>query len=305
MNKALVEVAIGLLFYQGQVLVGWREAKQHQGNKYEFPGGKVELNETAQHACRRETREEVGIDIAHWHAFDLIKHEYEDLCVHLHIFHAEVNQQQLGQIQSPWTWQAREQLLHLSFPKANQTIIQRLCPPQQMKILNVNLEDDLVSVQQALTSSIDQGWIYLRGQLSANLIAQLETCEVLWLQRLVVNIEVYQQASLALQTQIAAVHFRQQQMTIEMRPQHKCCLAACHDQASLILAQELGFEVLLLSPVHMTASHPEQVGLGWQAFEQLAQSCAVPVFALGGIKPTDLAQAQQHAAYGVAGLSGF
>lgn len=41
MNKPIVQVAIGILLHQSKVLVGWREAKQHQGNKHEFPGGKL------------------------------------------------------------------------------------------------------------------------------------------------------------------------------------------------------------------------------------------------------------------------
>ena len=34
MSKTKIDVEIALLLYRGQVLVGWREAKQHQGNKY-------------------------------------------------------------------------------------------------------------------------------------------------------------------------------------------------------------------------------------------------------------------------------
>ena len=70
MSKPLVQVAIAILLHQGKVLVGWRQAEQHQGNKHEFPGGKVEAGETPEQACRREVLEEVGIDIQDWHAFD-------------------------------------------------------------------------------------------------------------------------------------------------------------------------------------------------------------------------------------------
>ena len=54
MSKPLVQVAIAILLHQGKVLVGWRQAEQHQGNKHEFPGGKVEAGETPEQACRRE-----------------------------------------------------------------------------------------------------------------------------------------------------------------------------------------------------------------------------------------------------------
>ena len=70
MAKATVDVAIAILLHKSKVLVGWRQANQHQGNKHEFPGGKVELGETPEQACRREIFEEVGIGLKDWHVFD-------------------------------------------------------------------------------------------------------------------------------------------------------------------------------------------------------------------------------------------
>lgn len=60
MAKAIVDVAIAILLHKSKVLVGWRQADQHQGNKHEFPGGKVELGESPEQACRREIYEEVA-----------------------------------------------------------------------------------------------------------------------------------------------------------------------------------------------------------------------------------------------------
>ena len=84
MAKPSIHVAIALLFYRGKVLVGWRNAEQHQGNKHEFPGGKFEEKETPIQACRREVMEEVGIDLTDWHNFDFVQHDYDDLQVNLH-----------------------------------------------------------------------------------------------------------------------------------------------------------------------------------------------------------------------------
>lgn len=86
MAKAIVDVAIAILLHKSKVLVGWRQADQHQGNKHEFPGGKVELGESPEQACRREIYEEVGIGLKEWHPFDIIRHEYEDVIVNLHLF---------------------------------------------------------------------------------------------------------------------------------------------------------------------------------------------------------------------------
>lgn len=41
MAKATVDVAIAILLHKSKVLVGWRQANQHQGNKHEFLVGKL------------------------------------------------------------------------------------------------------------------------------------------------------------------------------------------------------------------------------------------------------------------------
>ena len=61
MAKPSIHVAIALLFHRGKVLVGWRNAEQHQGNKHEFPGGKVEVGETPVQACRREVMKKLEL----------------------------------------------------------------------------------------------------------------------------------------------------------------------------------------------------------------------------------------------------
>ena len=99
MSKPTIHVAIAILLHQGKVLVGWREANQHQGNKHEFPGGKVEEGETPLAACRREIYEEVGVGLQDWHTFDVIRHEYDDVIVNLHLFHAIVPTALLNEIQ--------------------------------------------------------------------------------------------------------------------------------------------------------------------------------------------------------------
>lgn len=127
-----IHVAIGILMYQQQVLVGWREAAQHQGNKHEFPGGKVEPNESPWQACQREIEEEVGITELDGFAWPSMCHEYADLTVHLHVFASYLNAQQVAQIQAPWQWYHRDALRTLNFPQANVALIERLNWPKQL-----------------------------------------------------------------------------------------------------------------------------------------------------------------------------
>jgi 8-oxo-dGTP diphosphatase len=84
------------------------------------------------------------------------------------------------------------------------------------------------------------------------------------------------------------------------------CSAAAHDAGELRRAAALGLGSALLGPVRATPTHPGQPGLGWAGFEALrALVPELPVYALGGLGPADLAEARRHGAQGVAGIRGF
>lgn len=299
MSQSCIEVAIGLLFYQSQVLVGWRNSTQHQGNKYEFPGGKVEVGERAIDACRREIFEEVGVDLEQWHVFDLIQHQYDDVTVKLHIFHAQLSASQLDQIRAPWSWYTRPALTKLNFPAANQQMIQRLLWPHLIKI-----SADLHHID----ALADDRLLYLRCDAAQfdSLVPQLNQLSAAQLSRLILNIDLWTRLERSQQAHIGAVHFKQRQLLQYPEiPRQVRCIAACHDAESIAAANRLGMQAMTLSPVHHTATHPEQQGMGWAQFAQLVAQTQLPVFALGGMNPVELDTAQQHGAYGLAGIGHF
>ena len=296
MTKATIHVAIALLFYQNQVLVGWREARQHQGNKYEFPGGKVEKGELPVEACRREVMEEVGIDIERWHVSDFISHEYEDLIVNLHIFHASVQPAQLAEIKQPWRWYHREELGQLNFPKANHSMIQKLQWPQRIKI-----SEDLNILSNLDTDQM----LYWRVDLTSERIMQLAQCPVDQLSKLIVNQQLWSHLNELQQQTIRTIHLKQTQLMELKQGDLKSgyrYLAACHDLSALIHAEQIGCEAALLSPVLATETHPDTPALGWERFKQMAEQVQIPVFALGGLRTEDLHDAKRQHAYGIAGI---
>lgn len=298
MPKPIVDVAIAILIHRGKILVGWREEQQHQGGKHEFPGGKVEQGETPEEACRREIYEEVGIGLKDWHQFDYIHHEYDDIIVNLHLFHSYVPDELLNLIHQPWAWYTRDQLLHLNFPKANKNIIKRLYWPHLIKISNT-----LSTVESS------DALLYWRiEEFEPQYIEQLTALDEGQRSSLIINVDIWHQLSPELQKQIKTVHLKQSQLmnlhkgdlTVGVR-----YIAACHDAVSLKQAQQIGCDAVFISPVKPTTTHPDAVVLGWERFSDLAQNSQIPVFALGGVHPDDLATAQQHGAYGLAGIRNF
>lgn len=59
-------------------------------NYFEFPGGKVEINEDNISALLREVKEELGIDVKVRNLIDVISHSYEDIDVDLYFYRCEL-----------------------------------------------------------------------------------------------------------------------------------------------------------------------------------------------------------------------
>ena len=56
----MLKVAASVSVKDGKILAARRKAERIGGGYWEFPGGKVEANETPKQACQREVLEELG-----------------------------------------------------------------------------------------------------------------------------------------------------------------------------------------------------------------------------------------------------
>ena len=89
-NSPLVHVAAAILVREGRILAAERSYGPHRG--FEFPGGKVEPGETPLEACRRELREELGIEIRGVDGLGdpellaRIRHDYDDFPLLMDVF---------------------------------------------------------------------------------------------------------------------------------------------------------------------------------------------------------------------------
>jgi 8-oxo-dGTP diphosphatase len=122
-----VQVAVGVITRNDQFFVCRRRAHQHQGNKWEFPGGKIDLDESPEHALRRELSEEIGIIArAYFHLLNL-DFSYPDKKVSLHVFVvSDFSGEAYGAEGQESKWVGFNDLLSLDFPDANRTIIEKL-----------------------------------------------------------------------------------------------------------------------------------------------------------------------------------
>ncbi|MEQ8229039.1 MAG: thiamine phosphate synthase [Rhodospirillales bacterium] len=78
--------------------------------------------------------------------------------------------------------------------------------------------------------------------------------------------------------------------------------AAAHDEASARRAARAGVDLILLSPIFPTNSHPGRPALGLRRLARVCRSISVPVLALGGVGPATVRRALAAGAAGVAGI---
>ncbi|PTC01030.1 8-oxo-dGTP diphosphatase MutT [Thalassospira xiamenensis] len=121
-----VHVAVGVIENEsGEVFISRRHSHLHQGDKWEFPGGKVEPDENVYAALCRELQEECNIQVEAAAPLTVITHEYADKHVLLDVwrvtkFSGAVMQKEGQQ----WAWVPVHALDAYRFPDANLAIIE-------------------------------------------------------------------------------------------------------------------------------------------------------------------------------------
>lgn len=127
MIMKMVHVAAGIIVKGKQVFLSKRNVEQHQGGKWEFPGGKVEAQETALAALTRELKEEVNLDISNAELFHQVEFDYGDKQVRLEFFIVtEFTGQERGLEGQKTAWVDIQTLSEYNFPAANQVIVDKL-----------------------------------------------------------------------------------------------------------------------------------------------------------------------------------
>jgi 8-oxo-dGTP diphosphatase len=80
------DVVAAIIKKDNLYLVAQRNRDKHMGLKWEFPGGKVETNETLQEALTREIHEELNIDINIYEKLAEERYKDSEINIVLHYF---------------------------------------------------------------------------------------------------------------------------------------------------------------------------------------------------------------------------
>ena len=128
---------------ESRVLVAQRPLDGMLGGLWEFPGGKMEPDDSDLAGClRREIGEELGIQIEVLEQVATVRHAYTHFRITLHAFHARhVDGAPRAIDCADWRWVSMDELAALPFPVTDQKIVQALATEISERASGVQLSD--------------------------------------------------------------------------------------------------------------------------------------------------------------------
>ena len=111
----------------GDILIAKRNSKKSQGGLWEFPGGKIEKNESADDAIKREIKEELNIDIEINKWLIEKRHEYLEKTINLILCSAKWIGGELDLSEHEDSkWIKKEDIFNFQFADADKEIINEI-----------------------------------------------------------------------------------------------------------------------------------------------------------------------------------
>ena len=127
MSENIIQVAAGLVFHEGTLLITQRRLHDHLGGLWEFPGGKLEPGESFSECLVRELREELAIEVRMLQEIEDITHAYPEKTVRLKFFACELTDGVAKPIHChALAWITRDELEKYEFPAADAKLLETL-----------------------------------------------------------------------------------------------------------------------------------------------------------------------------------
>lgn len=122
-----IVVVAAVIIRDGRVLLTRRAEGQHLAGMWEFPGGKLEPEESPEEALVRECREECGIEVEVNEILDVTHHRYPDKEVLLLFYRCELDSGEVRHLQvADHAWVAPPELDRYPLPPADERIVARI-----------------------------------------------------------------------------------------------------------------------------------------------------------------------------------
>ena len=291
---------------RNEFLLGRRAADTFYPGYWEFPGGKVEPGETPRDALVRELHEELEIEVQAATPWIVREHVYEHAHVRLHFFRV-----------TAWTGEIRDHVhAALEWQQPGATTVAPMLPANAPVLAALELPG-VYGVTQAWQTGAEAQLARLDTALARGLrLVQLREGQLPEMQRESfaaaavarcrqhgARVLVNGDAQLARAIGADGLHLPARQlMALDRRPPFPLVAASCHERHELERAARLGLDFAVLGPIRETATHPGQNGIGWTGLADQVRGLPLPVYAIGGLGPDDLAEARMAGAQGIAAI---
>ena len=311
----IIDVAVAILqrknaAAQSEFLLASRPPNKPWAGWWEFPGGKIEAGESAEHALIRELQEELGITPSHiqpWltRTYDYpATHDSAAKTVKLHFFFVTAWQGALlGLENQQLSWQNPQNITVSPILPANAPIIKALALPPIYAISNMAEMGESVYLT-ALQAALNKGLRLIQvreKQLDLLALEKFATAVIALAKPFGAKVLINEHIELAQAIGADGVHLPSPVlMRLNDKPANMLVAASCHHLAELQQAEKLGLDFAVLSPVLPTLSHLGAPTLGWDEFKNMLTGLETPIYALGGMSPDCLALALQAGARGIA-----
>lgn len=302
----------------GRVLIALRGANKDQGGLWEFPGGKVEKGESPKEALSRELTEEIGISLKACQFLMEIEHDYEYKKVLLHVFIVtEFSGEACGCEGQRVKWVSKYDLPCFKFPKANISILKQVMLSDQFMITGTFTGTNIFL--QQLREALENGLklITLRAreldkiiyrELSRKVASMCQSYECILL--LTGGLDTFDYSwgdGVHLSSKELSALYDAGYVNSELACSRlKFLSASTHNLKEIGQASAIGCDLITLSPVKKTLSHPYTDALGFSVSESMTNANAnMNIYWQGGMSLNDLDRAKRSGAKGISGISAW
>lgn len=308
-----MHVVIGIIQNSNkEVLVSRRKSDAHLGGLLEFPGGKVEKNESPVRALRREVKEELNVDIVNATPLIQIPYSYSDRKIFLDAYLVdEYSGNVSGHEGQEIYWKKIEVLDDDEFPAANYGVIRALQLPKTFPITPNYSEDSdkfLTNFEHVVSNEFIH-IIQLRSHelKTSDYIDLAQQCAELCL-KYSVQLILNRGLDALDESQVAGIHLTSHVLlNTNKRPLGKQYLvgASCHNLHEIEHANKLKLDYVFIGPV-IEKNHSDNCAkLEWDGFAALTSNSIIPVYAIGGLSGADLDLSIRSGGQGIAAIRKF
>ena len=119
----IYDVAVSVIEYKNKILITKRLNKNFLPGLWEFPGGKIEKNETAIQTIIREVKEETNLTVSNPIFLGNITHKYSHFGVNISLFISFPKSIKSLNLSQEYRWVRMKDILNYPLPKANHKML--------------------------------------------------------------------------------------------------------------------------------------------------------------------------------------